>query len=119
MFFGFGCCAAGLTVILLLFPGTELDTLWMLNPGAREGFSSMGSWAVLMMAAVSAACLTAAVGLWRLAVWGLWTAAAILAINLVGDTANALIARDYRALIGLPVGGGMLTYLLTRKALFR
>jgi len=98
LFFAFGCLAAGLSAMLLLFPGTALDSLWLV--------------------VVSSACATAAAGLWRRAVWGLWTAAAILAINLIGDTANALFAHDYRALIGLPIGGLMLAYLLLQRRSF-
>ena len=75
----------------------------------------MGLWAVLLMAVVSIACTTAAVGLWRLARWGYWTALAILTINVIGDTANVWITRDWRTLIGLPVGGAMIAYLITRR----
>jgi hypothetical protein len=104
-FFAFGTLMSGLTVVLLLFPGGMLEPVWRLNPRAREGFTGMGSWAVLLMIVVSGACATASVGLWRCTRWGLWVALMILAVNLIGDATNAIVAHDGRALIGLPIGG--------------
>ena len=40
------------------------------------------------------------------------TAIAILGINILGDTVNAVVAHDWRTLIGLPIGGAMIIYLL-------
>ena len=115
IFFAFGFCAAGVTFVLLLFPGTELDIVWRLNPHAREGFAKIGAWAALLMLVVSAACALAAIGLWRRTCWGFWMAVAILGINLAGDTANALIVHDYRTLVGLPIGGYLLGYLFKQR----
>jgi len=35
--------------------------------------------------------------------------------NLVGDTANAILRDDPRTLIGLPIGGLLIAYLLRPK----
>jgi uncharacterized membrane protein (DUF2068 family) len=67
------------------------------------------------MALVCIACTTAALGLWRGTRWGYWTALAILSINLVGDTTNAFVARDWRTLIGLPIAGLMMAYLVSQR----
>jgi hypothetical protein len=103
---------------MLLFPGSPLDVLWRLNPRAHEGLSSLGWPALLLMGVTSLACVTAALGLWRCTCWGLWAALAILSINLIGDLSNALITGDKRALIGLPIGGLMIWYLLSQRRLF-
>jgi uncharacterized membrane protein (DUF2068 family) len=105
---------SGLTCVLLLFPGTGLDRVWRLNPEAREAFRQMGPWAVLLMATVCAACALAARGLWRQAPWGRWLALAILTVNLIGDAANAFLRGDLRTLIGLPIGGALIAYLVVR-----
>ena len=60
IFFLFGALMAGVTALLLLFPGTAMDALWRLNPQAREGFVAMRKAAVLMMLIVFAACATTA-----------------------------------------------------------
>jgi uncharacterized membrane protein (DUF2068 family) len=118
LFFAFGALMSGLTVFLLLFPGTVLDSVWRLNPRAHEGFATMGSWTVLLMAVVCLGCVVAAVGLWRCTRWGLWTALTILSVNLAGDTTNAIVTGDKRTLIGLPIGGLMIWYLLRKRRLF-
>jgi hypothetical protein len=118
LFFVFGTVMSGLAVLMLFFQGGILEPLWRLNPRARDGLTSMGFWALLLMVLVSVACATAALGLWHCSRWGFWTALTILGLNLAGDTANAVIARDWRTLIGLPIGGFMLLYLLTQRRVF-
>ncbi len=114
-FFVFGATMSGLTCVLLLFPGTGLDPVWRLNPEARVAFVSMGLWAVLLMAAVCAACALSARGLWVLAPWGRRLALGILAVNLAGDLGNAFLRGDLRTLIGLPIGGALIGYLLSPR----
>jgi uncharacterized membrane protein (DUF2068 family) len=109
---------SGIAAVMLLSPGSPLDSLWRLNPHAHQGFASMGAWAVLLMAGVCVACTTAAIGLWRCKPWGLWIALAILSINLMGDTANAFLAHDQRTLIGLPIGIAMIVYLLACRHVY-
>ncbi len=102
-----------LTIILLSAPGTPLDSFWQLNPDALSGFQWIGTGnAIALMLLVGVGCASAAVGLWRRTVWGARLAVAILSLNLVGDLTNALVRHDYRALLGLPIGGAMIVYLL-------
>jgi hypothetical protein len=118
LFFFFGTTMSALAAVMLFFPGSLLEPLWRLNPQAQAGFAAMGLWAVCLMVAGCAACATAAVGLWRCARWGYITAVIILSVNLAGDTANALIGHDWRTLIGLPIGGVMIAYLVKVRGLF-
>ena len=111
-FFLFGATMCTLTIVLLLFPGTALDSLWRINPDARVAFQSIGKGAFLLMLSVGIACAFAALGLWRAKVWGIWLALVILALNIAGDLFNAFARHDYRALIGLPIGGAMIFYLV-------
>lgn len=118
VFFAFGALMASLTSVMLLFPGSILDTLWRLNQRAHESFTALGFWAVLLMIAVATACATAASGLWRCTRWGYVTALVILSINLIGDTMSVFIAHDWRTLIGLPIGSGMIVYLTKKRSVF-
>jgi hypothetical protein len=110
-FFAFGATMSLLTIVLLVFPGTKLDSLWNLNPEARLAFQSLGRWSILLMLAVGIGCAFAAIGLWRGTLWGIRLGVAILAVNIIGDLVNAVIRHDYRSLIGLPIAGAMIFYL--------
>ena len=100
-----------LAIVLLVFPGTKLDSLWNLNPDARLAFQSLGSWSVLLMLTVGTGCALAAIGLWYGKLWGVPLAIAILFINIIGDLVNVVIRHDYRPLIGVPIAGVMIFYL--------
>src|SRR5262245_30775106 len=99
-----------LTVTLLLFPGTGFDLFWRLNPDARLAFQSLGIGSFVIMTIVGAACGAAAIGLWRGSVWGVRLALIILALNIAGDLINVFLRHDYRALIGLPIGGATIVH---------
>ena len=113
LFFAFGVLACGLAAVLLLVPGTAMDALWRINPRGHEGFLRMGPWAILLLVAVAAACALAAAGLWRNTVRGHRVALAILAVNLVGDCANAL-GGDPRSPVGVPIALALIVFLWRR-----
>lgn len=117
-FFAFGTVACATTVAALLFAGSALDQVWRLNPEAHAGFERIGIfWSVLLMITVGTACGGAAFGLARGTEWGRRLAIAILSVNLSGDLINAFIRQDLRTLIGLPVGGAMIFYLVWKVKL--
>ena len=115
IFFWFGALMSFIAFVSLLFPRSFLEPMWRLNPRAREGFNSMGMWAVVLMFAVSVACASAAIGLWRGARWGYSLALIILAINLVGDVANVITGTEPRAAVGIPVVIAIFAFLLSRR----
>jgi len=100
-----------LTIALLLFPGTALDSLWRLNPDAHAAFHTIGAWAIALMLAVGIACGFAAIGLWRGAFWGRQIAIVILVVNMIADLSNVMLRHDYRALIGVPIAVGIVFWL--------
>jgi len=110
-FFAFGAMMCILAIVLLVFPGTKLDSLWNLNPDARLAFQSLGSWSVLLMLTVGTGCALAAIGLSHERLWGVPQAIAILFISIIGDLVNVLTRHDYRPFIGVPIAGVMIFYL--------
>jgi len=114
-FFVFGALMGATTALALAFPGSLLEPIWRLKPEARGDFAPLGAWAVILMALVGAACAAAAAGLWKDRRWGHRLAVGVLGVNLLGDSLNAVIRGDYRTLIGLPIGGAMIAYLLSRR----
>ena len=115
IFFAAGALICGIVMLALAYPGSILDAIWRLRPDARIEFEDFGTWSIALMAIVGASCGLAAFGLARNAEWGRQLAIAVLTVNLVGDAFNAVFRGDLRTLIGLPVGGLMIWYLVKLK----
>ena len=116
VFFAGSALICLLIVLALAFPGGSLDSIWRLKPEAQSQFQAIGRGAsIALMAAVAAACGFAAVGLLKNAEWGRRFAIGILVVNLIGDSLNAWLRHDVKTLIGQPIGGLMIVYLLSQK----
>lgn len=115
MFFVFGTSMAALSCLALLFPSDTVDRIWRLNPQAHAAFLAMGPWAIALLALLALMCALTSVGLWKRARWGLHLAVLILGLNVIGDAGNAIVRGDLRTLIGLPIGGVFIAYLLSRR----
>lgn len=115
LFFAAGAIPATLSAIALAFPGAWSAAMWQLKPDAPGQFAQLGPLATPLMIVVVAACVAAAVGLWTRRRWGHRIAVGLLCVNLVGDLLNAATRGDWRTLIGLPIGGAMLAYLLSKR----
>ena len=115
IFFAAGALICILVMLALAFPGSFLNSLWRLRPDARADLEEFGMWSIAIMATVGAACGLSALGLARRAEWGRHLAIGVLTVNLVGDTFNAVFRGDLRTLIGLPIGGLMIWYLMKRN----
>jgi hypothetical protein len=114
-FFAFGAGVCLITIIALLFPGGAIESIWRLNPDAHAAFQKIGKLSILLMIVVGSACASAAIGLATRARWGRQLALGILIVNLIGDLLNAFLRHDLRTLIGLPIGGAMIAYLLIAR----
>jgi hypothetical protein len=115
IFFGAGTIPSTATALALIFPGAWSEAMWRLKPDAQQDFTRLGALAIPLMIVVAMACAAAAAGLWTRHRWGYRVAIAVLSVNLLGDLLNAVLRGDWRTLIGLPIGGAMLTYLLSRR----
>jgi hypothetical protein len=115
IFFAAGTIPSGASALGLAYPGPWSQTMWRLKPEAPVEFARLGELAVALMVLVAVACAGAAVGLWTRQRWGHRLAVGILSVNLLGDTLSAVVRGDWRTLIGLPIGGAMLAYLLSRR----
>jgi len=115
IFFAAGALICLVTMLALAFPGGFLEPIWRLKPEARVEFQQIGHWAVALMAVVGTSCGLAALGLAKSAEWGRRLAIGVLTVNLIGDSLNAWLRHDPRTLIGLPIGGLMIAYLMKKK----
>jgi hypothetical protein len=120
IFFAAGALISLVVMLALVFPGTDLESVWRLKPEAQTQFQTIGrGGSAALMAIVATGCGFAAVGLARNSEWGRRLAIGILTINLIGDSLNALFMRDAKTLIGLPIGGLMILFLVRTKRLAR
>jgi hypothetical protein len=115
VFFGAGAAISLASAVALVFPGSFLEPMWRLRPRARADFGSMGLRAPVLLALVCVACASAAAGLWSGRRWGHRLAAALIAINLIGDVANSVFGTEPRALIGVPIAALFLLFLATAR----
>jgi hypothetical protein len=114
-FFGIASLVSVVSLASLLFPGGAVQGIWRVNPRAQVNFEMMGSWAIVLLAVVAAACLATAFGLWARTNWGRHLALAVLLASLVGDISNLLVRGDARTLVGIPIAGVMIGYLMTDR----
>jgi len=116
LFFAADALICLVTMLTLAFPGSFLESIWRFKPEAPVQFQEIGRGvSIALMAAVGVACGLSAFGLARNAQWGRRLAIAVLAVNLIGDSLNALLRHDPKTLIGLPIGGLMIWYLLALR----
>lgn len=104
-----------ISAVSLLVPGSILEPLWRANPRARLALTGWGVWAVVLMAVVSSVCAASAVGLWRGSRWGHPLAVGLLSVNLAADAMNAALGIERRAVVGVPIAGAIIVYLLTAR----
>lgn len=105
---------------LLLWPGTFLDNLWVLNPAAQRQLTAVGSRAGLLFVLLSIILTLAAIGWFKRRPWGWRLAVIILSVHLAGDLGNILVGRVLQGMLGVMVAGVLLIYLLrpTTRAQF-
>jgi hypothetical protein len=109
--FVIGTVASLISALSLTFPGCFLEPIWHVNPQAREAFTGLGGWAIALMSTVCAACLCAAIGLWRKRNWGYWLAVGMLCVNMAGSAVNVISGTELRAIVGIPIVLFLLGYL--------
>ena len=100
LFFAAGALICLVTMLALTFPGSFLESIWRFKPEARVQFQEIGRGvSIALMATVGVACGLSAIGLARNAQWGRRLAIAVLVVNLIGDSLNALLRHDPKTLI--------------------
>jgi hypothetical protein len=103
---------ASLAGITLLWRGTVLERMWMLNPGAYKQLVPFGRAAGILFLLLGAALALAGAGWFKRRLWGWRLAVAILATQVLGDLVNALRGDVVRGAIGFTIAGALLFYVL-------
>lgn len=115
IFFVLGALISFLAGLSLLIPSAFFNLMWRLNPHGHEGLLRMGLWAIVLLFTASASCGAAALGLWKRARWGHVLAIVLIGINLLSDIVNTVLGIEPRAIVGVPIAGLIILYLVTRR----
>ena len=112
LFLFFGMTMAGIAGTTLLWRGTSLNRIWVLNRLAYEQLVPLGRLVGALFLLLAVALGAAGWGWFIRRLWGWGVAVAIVTIQVFGDVIN-LISGDYlRGGLGFTIGAALLLYLL-------
>jgi len=115
IFLFFGAVMAVLAAITLLWRGTPLDRLWVLNRMAYKRLVPMGRAVGILFLLLSGALTTAGIGWFRRRPWGWRPAVVIIATQVVGDLVNCVRGDLLLGGTGVIIAGALLLFLLRPK----
>ncbi len=102
IFLFFGAVMASFAATTLLWRGTALDRLWVLNPTAYKQLAPLGGIVGTLFVLLGLALTAAGIGWFRRRLWGWRLAFAIIATQVLGDIVNCLRGDSLRGGIGIP-----------------
>lgn len=110
LFFGFVMASfAGTT---LLWRGTPLDRMWVLNLRAYNQLAPRGRVVGVLFLLLGSVLFAAGTDWFRRRLWGWRLAVAIIATQVLGDVVSAFMGDLLRGAAGFIVAGALLVYLL-------
>ena len=115
VFLFFGSAMAFLAGTTLVWKGTALDCIWVLNPLAHQRLAPLGKSVGIPFLILSALLALAAVGWFQRRLWGWWLAVAIIAAQVLGDAMNLFLGHFLQGAAGVLIAGALLFYLLRPK----
>jgi len=112
VFLIFGALMAFLAGTTLVWRGTILDRIWVLNAPAYARLAPFGKTVGIPFLFLSATLLLAGIGWFSRRLWAWRLAVAIIATQVLGDLANLLLGDFVRGGVGLVIAAALLFYLL-------
>lgn len=110
-FWFFGAIMAAYAGLTLLWPGTVLDRLWILNASARLQLLLMGRAIGILFLILSAALAAAGIGWAKRRAWGWTLGVIVLVIQGLGDVINVVRGEYLKGGAGVLIAGALLFYL--------
>ena len=115
IFLIFGAAMAGFAATTLLWRGTALDRVWILNPTAYQQLVPLGSKVGILFLLLSAALVVSGLGWFRRRLWAWRLAVVIIAIQVLGDIVNLVRGDLLRGATGVIIAGALLIYVLSPR----
>jgi hypothetical protein len=108
----FGAVMASLAGTTLIWRGTLLDHMWVLNAPAYRQLAPFGKTIGVPFLALSAALAAAGVGWFGRRLWGWRLAVVIIATQVLGDLASIFMGHFVRGAAGVTIASALLLFLL-------
>jgi hypothetical protein len=115
IFLFLGAMTASLAATTLLWRGTPLDRLWVLNPIAYKQLAPLDGTVGTLFLLLGAALTTAGIGWFRRRLWGWRLTVVIIATQVLGDLVNCVRGDLLGGGIGVVIAGALLLFLLQPK----
>lgn len=115
IFLFFGATMASLAATTLIWRGTALDRIWVLNPRAYRQLVPFGKTVGILFLLLGGALVVAGVGWFKRRSWGWRLAVAIITTQVLGDLVSAFMGRVIEGAIGIVIASALLLYLLRPK----
>jgi hypothetical protein len=106
---------ASLAGVTLVWRGTFLDRLWILNPRAYHQLSPLGITVGIAFLSLGVILAVAGVGWSRRRLWGWALAAVIISTQVLGSLVNAARGDFLKGSVGFLFSGALLYFLLRPK----
>jgi hypothetical protein len=115
IFLVFASSMAALAGTMLIWPGTPLDRLWLLNETAHAQLRKAGTYPGPLFWALSIMLIGTATSWFRQRLWAFHLTVAIICVQLVGDVVNLVKGDFVRGGIGILIAGALLLFLLRSR----
>ena len=112
VFLFFGAVMASAAGTTLIWPGTLLDQVWVLNALAYKQLAPFGKIVGVPFLVLSAALAAAGVGWFGRRRWGWRLAVVIIATQVLGDLASIFMGHFVRGAAGVTIVSALLLFLL-------
>jgi hypothetical protein len=112
IFLFFAAIIAFLAGTMLVWRGTTLDRLWLINPRAYRELAPHGKAVGIPFLLLGVGLAVAGTGWFKGRLWGWRLTVGIIAVQVLGDLVNAFLGDLVRGGIGFMIAGALLIYLL-------
>ncbi len=112
IFLLFGSLMAFLAGSTIVWKGTPLDRMWLLNPLAFQRLARFGQLIGIPFFILSALLALAAIGWIKRRLWAWWLAVAIISTQVLGSAVNFFLGHLLQGGTGALLAGALLFYLL-------
>lgn len=106
---------ASLAGTTLVWPGTSLDRMWVLNRSAYHQLAPFGSAVGVVFLLLAIVLAVAGIGWLKRRRWGWRLAVVIIATQVLGDFVNALRGNVAQGATGAAIAGALFLYMTRRQ----